>query len=166
MQWSWAVPLWLFTLCQFCSITKLCALDSGFNSVSLLAFVLRMLSNLMQCLSRWRFRQLVTVSPASSSAGKRSLYLLKRELLSASVPLMVREHLRIPLLPSALGPMRPCCPSSWLHQLPACCRHQGLVCVERLIVLSCVVAAIAKLSYAIHAAYTSIVDGRCRDMMC
>ena len=31
MQWSWAVPLWLFTLCQFCSITKLCALDSGFK---------------------------------------------------------------------------------------------------------------------------------------
>ena len=43
-----------------------------------LVFVFRMFSNLMQCLLSCRFKRLTTVSLASSSAEKRSLYLLKR----------------------------------------------------------------------------------------
>ena len=56
----------------------------------------------------WRFKRVTIVSPASFSAGVRSLCQLKRRDSSASVPLMAKEHLRLPPILSDF-PRELCC---------------------------------------------------------
>ena len=74
------------------------------DACTMLVFVFRMFSDLMQCLLSWRFERLTTVSPASAFAEERGLCLLNKRdpkrfdsdgrgaSSSSTVPLRFRSH--------------------------------------------------------------------------